>query len=194
MVRANLEIRPLTPFWEATDPDTREGFAELADALGDNCEEVELPEIFADALGWHRTIVAADVAKSFAGHYERGRNQISDQLCKMIEEGRTVLAVDYTAALDWIDVLYAGLEKVFEGCDAILTPAVRGQAPTIDTTGDPRFCTLWTLTGTPAVSLPLLTGADGLPIGVQLIGPRRDDARLFRTARWLVDAVAGNEA
>jgi Asp-tRNA(Asn)/Glu-tRNA(Gln) amidotransferase A subunit family amidase len=39
----------------------------------------------------------------------------------------------------------------------------------------------------PAVTLPLLE-ADGLPIGVQLVGARRDDGRLLRTARWLVSA------
>jgi len=35
------------------------------------------------------------------------------------------------------------------------------------------------------VTLPLLTGPAGLPLGVQLVGARHDDARLFRTARWL---------
>ena len=37
----------------------------------------------------------------------------------------------------------------------------------------------------PAITLPLLTAANGLPIGVQLVGRRGDDARLLRTARWL---------
>ena len=53
------------------------------------------------------------------------------------------------------------------------------------------FCTIWTLLGLPAVTLPLLTGADGLPIGVQLVGALGDDARLLRTARWLVETLPG---
>ena len=61
-----------------------------------------------------------------------------------------------------------------------------GTAPRgLASTGDPAFCTLWTLCGVPAVSLPLMKGANGLPIGVQLVGPRDWDARLLRTARWL---------
>ena len=49
--------------------------------------------------------------------------------------------------------------------------------------------TPWTFCGVPAITLPLLQGSDGLPIGVQLVGPRGDDARLLRTARWLAEAL-----
>ena len=74
--------------------------------------------------------------------------------------------------------------------DAILTPAAPGTAPKgLEATGDPSFCTLWTLVGMPALTLPLLQGANGLPIGVQLVGRRHFDARLLRTARWLVARV-----
>jgi aspartyl-tRNA(Asn)/glutamyl-tRNA(Gln) amidotransferase subunit A len=43
----------------------------------------------------------------------------------------------------------------------------------------------------PALSLPLLEAANGLPIGVQLVGPRDGDARLLRTAKWLAAKLAG---
>jgi len=42
----------------------------------------------------------------------------------------------------------------------------------------------------PAITLPLLQSANGLPMGVQLIGPRHGDARLLRTARWLAMKMA----
>ena len=70
--------------------------------------------------------------------------------------------------------------------DAVIAPSAAGEAPKLgDGTGDPIFCTLWTLAGLPCVSLPLLVGDNGLPIGVQLIGPPEKDDRLLRTARWL---------
>ena len=66
-----------------------------------------------------------------------------------------------------------------------------GPAPsTLASTGDPVFNGMWTYLGVPAITLPLLE-TDGLPIGVQLIGARRDDARLLRTARWLVRHLNG---
>ena len=179
-----------SPFWDRADEDTREGFAELVEVLGESCEGVNLPPHFADGEKWHRTLLGADLAKNLASYYERGKDQLSDNLCAFIEEGQRVLAVDYNAAMDWREVLNAGLDDIFEEYDAILTPSTIGQAPPIETTGDPIFCTLWTLCGTPAVTLPLLQGADGLPIGVQLVGQRGDDARLLRTANWLAGAIA----
>ena len=67
-----------------------------------------------------------------------------------------------------------------------LKPAAPGSAPKgLGATGDPAFCTLWSLTGMPAVTLPLMQDSAGLPIGAQLVGRRNFDARLLRTARWL---------
>src|SRR5690606_38086034 len=101
------------------------------------------------------------------------------------------LAVDYRAAIERRAALQADLDSVFDRYDAILTPAAPGEAPhSLRTTGSPDFCVLWTLAGVPALSLPLLEGATGLPIGVQLIGRRNADGQLLRTGRWLARRVA----
>jgi Asp-tRNA(Asn)/Glu-tRNA(Gln) amidotransferase A subunit family amidase len=87
--------------------------------------------------------------------------------------------------------LNQGLDDVFDEYDAILTPAAPGEAPRgLQSTGDPIFCTLWTYLGVPAITLPLLQSEAGLPLGVQLVARRGNDARLLRTARWLVTNVA----
>ena len=87
------------------------------------------------------------------------------------------------------------LDAVFDEYDAILTPAAPGEAPRgLDSTGNPVFCTIWTYLGTPAVTLPLLQGENGLPIGVQLVGRRGNDARLLRTASWLVENACRRRA
>ena len=83
-----------------------------------------------------------------------------------------------------------GFNEVFADYDAILTPATPGEAPVgLDATGSPIFCTLWTFTGLPAITLPLMNGEAGMPLGVQLIGKKGDDARLMRTAAWLTRHV-----
>jgi Asp-tRNA(Asn)/Glu-tRNA(Gln) amidotransferase A subunit family amidase len=180
-----------TPQWDKADAETREAFAELADALGDRVEEVELFPSATEAWGWHKTIMEAEMAANLEREWARGRDKLSEQLRALIERGRDLRAVAYQAALHRIGPLREGFEELFtERYDAILTPAAPGTAPKgLGATGDPSFCTLWTLAGLPAISLPLMQGSNGLPLGVQLVGRRGFDARLLRTARWLIAQV-----
>ena len=174
-----------TPFWDAADPDARRRFSEFAAHLG-CAEEVALPPPFAEVVDLHRTIMEADLAYSFDVEYRRSKGQLSDILRTMIERGQRTLAVDYTRAVERVPGLIQAMEAVFARYDAILTPATTGEAPRgLTSTGSPIFCTTWTLCGVPTITLPLLHGSRGLPLGVQLVGRRGDDARLLRTARWL---------
>ncbi len=195
LTRVALEQPPLpprlafvkTPWWDNAASDTRAAFAELVEHLGDRVEEFTLPDSAREAWEWHRAIAEADVAFSFEREYDIGRQRLSPLLAAQIERGRQVSALAYQRALARIAVLNQGFDGVFGAFDAILTPAATGTAPEgLASTGDPVFCTLWTLCGMPAISLPLMQGENGLPLGVQLVAARGGDARLLRTANWLV--------
>ncbi|MDQ5850182.1 MAG: amidase [Pseudomonadota bacterium] len=181
-----------TPHWERVDAETKEAFSELLEALGDRVEEVELFPSAAEAWDWHKTIMETEMAANFEREWHSGRDKLSSQLRSLIERGREVRAIDYQRALRSIAPVVASFDELFmERYDAILTPAALGTAPKgLESTGDPSFCSLWTLCGMPAISLPLMQGSNGLPLGVQLVGRRNFDARLLRTARWL-QSVAG---
>jgi len=180
-----------TPFWDRLDADAQGAFEELAESLGGHAEPFDLPESAARAIDWHRTIFEADLAASFELEYERGADKLSASLRGQIERGRQVTAVDYQKALARIEIVNAGFEELFARFDAIVTPATLGTAPKgLAATGDPLLATLWTYCGMPALSLPLAHGENGLPLGIQLVGARGDDARLLRTARWLCAAIA----
>lgn len=179
-----------TPFWGQVAPDAQAAFGELVELLAGRIAPFELPASAADAIVWHKTVMEADLAGSFEVEYERGRDQLSASLRGQIERGQAVTAVAYRQALARVPVLLESLATLFDHVDAIVTPATLGTAPEgLAATGDPLMCTLWTFLGMPCLSLPLLHGENGLPIGVQLVGQRGDDARLLRTARWLVRTV-----
>jgi Asp-tRNA(Asn)/Glu-tRNA(Gln) amidotransferase A subunit family amidase len=190
-----LEVPPLepmfafikTPHWERTDADTKEAFAELQETLGKNVEEVELFPSATEAWDWHRTIMDAEMAANLEPLWLKGRDKLSEKLRELIERGREVRAVDHQRALRRIAPAVESLDELFmQRYDAILTPPALGTAPKgLGSTGDPVFCSIWTLLGMPAVTLPLMQGANGLPLGVQLVGRKGYDARLLRTARWL---------
>jgi Asp-tRNA(Asn)/Glu-tRNA(Gln) amidotransferase A subunit family amidase len=175
-----------TSAWPNADAETQAAFTEFSARHGSYVTEIELPDWFDEAIDWHRTIMESDLARSFAREYERGRDQLSTTLRSMIERGQKHLAVDYNRSLSQVDRLNQSLRHILVDYDVILTPATTGTAPRgLQATGSPIFCTLWTLTGMPAITVPLLRGANGLPLGMQLVAANGDDARLLRTARWL---------
>lgn len=85
----------------------------------------------------------ADIARNFGRYEEKGRDRLSAVLSGMIDEGRTVPAIDYILAQDRVEVLNDALDSIFDRYDAILTPATTGEAPLgLTATGDPAFCTI----------------------------------------------------
>ncbi len=174
-----------TAVWERTESGTREAFAELVEALGASCEEVALPDSLAEAWDWHRTIMEAEMALHLDLEYDKGRDKLSEPLRQQLARGREITALAYQRALARVPRLLDGFDELFARFDAFIAPATTGTAPPLTSTGDPAFGTLWTLAGMPALAMPLMHGADGLPLGAQLVGRRGDDMRLLRTARWL---------
>ncbi|MFZ2650332.1 MAG: amidase [Burkholderiaceae bacterium] len=183
-----------TPNWDEAEEQTRLAFDEVAQALGEQAKPFTVPSTFRDAGLWHATIMEADLARNFHDLYERGRDHLSESLRGQIERGRRVTAVAYNNAVARIRATSAAFDEIFDRCDAILTPSAAGPAPLgLESTGSPAFCTLWTFAGMPAVTLPLLRAENGMPMGIQLVGRRGDDARLLRTARWFAGWAHGLE-
>ena len=182
------------PVWDRAEADTKGAFEELAEQLKDRIVQIELPPSTAEALDWHRTIMEAEMAANLDREYEQGADKLSESLRKQLARGREVRVLDYLRALARIPLLNDAFEEIFGRCDAFITPAAAGTAPKgLASTGDPSFCTLWTLCGMPALNLPLMQGGNGLPLGVQLVGPRGGDARLLRTAKWLIGRLQAQE-
>jgi Asp-tRNA(Asn)/Glu-tRNA(Gln) amidotransferase A subunit family amidase len=182
-----------TPVWDKADADTRDAFEELAKELGDACFTYDLPEHYAEAWDAHRAIMAAEMAFNLGKVADKGGDKVSTRFHDLMADGRKVSATRYLDAVALGRRLAASIEELFQQeCTAIITPSARGVAPKgLAATGDPLFCSLWTLLGLPAITLPLLAGEDGMPLGVQLVGAPGDDARLLRTANWLVRRLAG---
>jgi Asp-tRNA(Asn)/Glu-tRNA(Gln) amidotransferase A subunit family amidase len=182
-----------TPAWKHAEPVTEAAFAELVEALGENAVEIELGESYEKAIDFQKILMDVEMAHNLHRDYEQGASSMSAVLRELIERGRTYKATDYARALAGAATMRAMLDPTFDEFDAILTPAAPGEAPLgLDRTGNPIFCTIWTYLGLPAITLPLLSSEAGMPIGVQLVGRYRNDARLLRTANWLAQTLGSN--
>jgi Asp-tRNA(Asn)/Glu-tRNA(Gln) amidotransferase A subunit family amidase len=180
------------PGWDKADQQMRDAFDELVAALGDQAFELPLPSIFDTAAEQRKKINFAEMAY----HYYPYARDMGDTLSQItrdaIAEGNAVPTRDYLSACDMPKLLNAALDEMLTRCDAILCPSATGPAPKgLESTGDPIFNGLWTFCGTPCVSLPLFTSQEGLPMGVQLVAARDNDARLMRTAQWLFNWADG---
>jgi Asp-tRNA(Asn)/Glu-tRNA(Gln) amidotransferase A subunit family amidase len=185
-----------TPHWQRADGTVHAVFADLVAELGAQVEEVELLPSAQAAWQHHQTIMEAEMAHNLAREWERGHEQLSATLRAQLERGRSISAFDYQRALAAVRPMVESFDELFEQrYDAFITPAALGAAPHgLASTGDPVFCTPWTLCGMPALNLPLFEDDDGMPIGVQLVGARHADARLLRTARWLAERSLGEHS
>jgi Asp-tRNA(Asn)/Glu-tRNA(Gln) amidotransferase A subunit family amidase len=179
-----------THAWSEVDAATREAFGELTQRLGKQVQEVSLDITTARGVAAARTVQSVELAAYYGPLLDRGPGLLSKGLAQRIEEGRRVTGSTYVDALNARAAHYRTVEEVIAEYGTLLTPAAPGPAPRgLTSTGNPVFCSFWTYLGVPTVSLPLLQAED-LPIGVQLVGMRRDDGRLLRTARTLVAALA----
>jgi Asp-tRNA(Asn)/Glu-tRNA(Gln) amidotransferase A subunit family amidase len=157
---------------------------------GAKVEERELPADFADAHAVHRTIMWYEGARALAPLQARDRSALSDATNALIDEGLAIGAADLAAALSARDQLQRALADFLSDGDAILTPPACGEAPaTLANTGDPTFCTIWTLCGVPAIVLPSALGPQGLPLGIQLVGGAMRDSALLEVARWCEQVI-----
>jgi Asp-tRNA(Asn)/Glu-tRNA(Gln) amidotransferase A subunit family amidase len=178
------------PFMDKLEDDAKEGFEEIKDELKGKIDEMELPEGFVNIPKWHQVIMESDMAQSFSAEYKTSKNKLSNKIIEAIERGMKYTSVEYNDACSKIEIANAYFNQFFHDYDAILTPSANGEAPKgLESTGDPIFSTIWTYCGMPSISLPLLQGKNGLPIGVQLVSSLYDDERLFRNASWLASKI-----
>lgn len=182
------------PFHDRLADDARAGLEDMLAALGDRVERIAAPKSVADLVGHQKTVHEYEIARHLADDFERHWDVISDTLKPVVERGRAYSDAQYAEALSMVAGAENFFEEFFHDYDVVIAPSAAGEAPLkTDGTGDPVFCTIWTTAGLPAVSLPLLSGAAGLPIGVQLIGSGEQDDRLMTTAQWLLSALAAND-
>jgi Asp-tRNA(Asn)/Glu-tRNA(Gln) amidotransferase A subunit family amidase len=182
-----------TSRWLDAADDSRDAVEETARraaAAGAAVADTTVAEAIDRLAGDHTTVMAYEAARALAWEWRLHRDELSSNLQGILERGRAVDPLDYDDVRERAAAAQASCGDVFGDCDVLLTLAVDGEAPAgLGSTGDPRFGRLWTLLGLPAVAIPGLVGASGLPIGVQLVGRRGADARLLACAAWLARAL-----
>ena len=178
-----------TPIWDEASTDTKKLLEATAGKLADKgaaVVDVAFAPAFNDILDDHGAISGWESARNYADERLREPDKVSGELMAGLKRGLDVTLERYVAAQRKSVAFKAHVDSLFDKVDVLLCPSAPGEAPAgIEFTGDPRFNSIWTLAGTPCVTLPAGTGTHGLPLGIQLVGLRHEDDRLLSTAAWV---------
>ncbi|MGE5524674.1 MAG: amidase [Rhodospirillaceae bacterium] len=177
-----------SPVWDQAQPAQKDAFdraiGELR-AAGAIITDRELPAGFADAHVATRALMARE-AYACLGKLRTDRGgEMSAQLRALIDEGAAIGEAKYRDALSVQQTLKAEFAAYVAPFDAVITPPTPGEAPgTLDQTGSPAFCTIWSLLGVPAVTVPIALGPSGLPLGLQITAAYGAENAALGAAAW----------
>ena len=178
-----------TPQWPEAEADTQaalDAAARQLELAGAEVREVDLTADFAGLVEAQEAIQVFEGVRCCAYELMHHREQLSPRLLEIMEDGRQTPYSTYTEALALVESCRRQLETVFTTHDVLLVPSAPGEAPAgLSATGNPVFNRMWTVLHVPAVTLPGYSGANGLPVGVQVIGPIGEDDRLLAIAGWM---------
>ncbi|MGE3536025.1 MAG: amidase [Candidatus Tectimicrobiota bacterium] len=177
-----------TPQWPQATLATSAALANAAQHLataGAEVREIALPAPFDRLAAAQETIQVFEGARCCAYELQQHRQQLSAKLLELLAPAEGISAAMYAEALEVVTSCRQHLTALWGAHDVLLVPSAPGEAPAgLEATGSPIFNRMWTVLHTPAVSLPGQRGPQGLPVGVQLIGPLHQDARLLAIAAW----------
>ena len=183
-----------SPQWSAASQEMQqclEQASRLLKADGMNVERVELPPAY-DALADAQTLIhAREVADCLGEMLDLNSDKVSAALIEFLSAGRGVTQAQYEDALATVFLCRERFADDLAGFDVLLTPGATGVAPRgLEATGNPIFSRMWTALGTPCVGFPVAAGANGLPLGLQLIGRPDDDARLLQVVADIQNRIS----
>ncbi|MDG1894445.1 MAG: amidase [Fuerstiella sp.] len=182
-------------FDELSDDDARSAVTFAIDALsaaGAPIIDIDLPGEFDSILAHHAIIMAVEAAQTHHDHFAANPDDYSSAVKGLIERGMATPRSTFAAALDHQQKLCRDVGNCFRGVDVLICPATTGTAPDLSTTGSPAMNSPWSYTGLPTVSMPAQCAANGLPLGVQLVGRIRNDSTLLDSAIWCESKIAAD--
>jgi len=182
---AYLDGFPWTQEVDCDADDTLDAAATRLRQHGAEVIAVDFPAPWREAHLVHRTIMLHEAAQRLGPLQDRERARLSPKLNAALDEGRAISTADYRVAMVLRDAAIVSFAEWLGGYDAIIAPPAPGPAPEgLGSTGDPSCCTLWSLTGFPALVLPIGLAGNGMPLGMQLGAPVGNDDRLLAVAAW----------
>jgi Asp-tRNA(Asn)/Glu-tRNA(Gln) amidotransferase A subunit family amidase len=185
---------PDGPYLQHAEPEALQAFETQLKSLADGGITVRrIPAMadFAATLAVSKIINRYEVARSHADWFPNYGHLYRAETVSAIREGQQIAEADYQQALAERAEFRTGIQDAMDGIDVWIAPSAPGPAPRgLQTTGNPIMCLPWSHAGMPAVNVPAGRAANGLPLGIQLIGRHGTDEQVLQWAQP-VEALLG---
>ena len=183
-----------SPVWDRAEPTAREALATAGrrlEAVGATVTELELPARFAGLTEARELIGRMEGSAAFLPEYVSAYDKLAPALRERVEARETFPTTKLLECYTLADGCRREFDLLFgRDLDIVITPSAPGEAPEgLHTTGNWIFNEIWTLLHVPCVAIPVGRGPKGLPVGIQLVGPRLADTRVLEIARALAPAL-----
>jgi Asp-tRNA(Asn)/Glu-tRNA(Gln) amidotransferase A subunit family amidase len=159
-------------------------------AAGATILEMDLPPVFDHIEDSFGVISTVEAARALAAESRDHR----DKLNFWIRDGLVAAARHSVTRFDeaqrHVIECQRALAAMFDHCDVILTPSANGEAPTdlVSVTAS-SFNRLWTLMHVPCLTIPAYHGPNGMPVGVQVVGPIGSDIGTMGATQAIADVL-----
>ena len=192
--RIGLYRTPQWPRADAAMADAFDGCPAKLERAGAKVIELPSPPLMDELDFAGDAINDYETYRSLAYERMHHADLLSPTMTNKLERAAAVTRAHYLAALDTVSACARLLDDMLRDIDVLITPSATGEAPAgLGAIGPPgrmsAFQAMWTTLHTPAVSVPVFTGPKGLPMGLQIIAPRRQDERALLWAHWIQQAL-----
>ncbi|MDE2902847.1 MAG: amidase family protein [Chloroflexota bacterium] len=170
------------------DPEVLQPCRAAVEALAaDGFAVTEMEPFLDDWIESWATLFDASLALNVGDRLEDMRRLSDATLIARVEHGHRISATDFLAAEADRREVWAAFERVYHDFDVVMTPALLQPPLSVDpvtgvTDAPDSWVERWfqhmypfNMTGQPAVSVPAGLTADGLPVAMQVVGPRLAD-------------------
>jgi Asp-tRNA(Asn)/Glu-tRNA(Gln) amidotransferase A subunit family amidase len=190
--------RLATDGWAETDAPTRDAYEEVLAWLegegvavmdaGDHPAIAAFESAIAGSQNLCHDLCEYELRWPLNVYRDMGPGMLSDHMRARMELAEDMTADRYRACLARRDLVKARLAELAPVVDAMVTLSQPGIAPVgLGSTGDAVFNAPASVSGGPAISLPLMA-VDGMPLGFQLMGFAHGDSRTVGIGRWMLEA------
>ena len=158
---------------------------------GASVKTIELPVQYWDGVNQMPTIMSYEAARIHGEHLKHNEDLLCVNIKELAMKGAEYSQSQYESALAIQTQLRKSVSEILKDFDAFLTAPATGEAPKgLSWTGDPSFCSLGSYLGIPAINIPAGKSANGLPLGIQLMGDYKQDEALLKVAKFTEQSLA----